>query len=58
MKLPLISRKKHEQILKDSLDAKWEECREILIIRGRLWAKNLAMYEEQIRELRYKYERS
>jgi hypothetical protein len=33
------------------MDEHWEQCRETIIIRGRLWAKNLAMYEARIKEL-------
>ena len=48
MRLPFISRRKHERLMEE----KWEQCRETLLIRGRLWAKNLAMYEKEIRNLK------
>lgn len=51
MRLPFITRKKHEQVLAQELADKWEQCRETLIIRGRLWEKDLNNYRRRIKEL-------
>ena len=47
MKLPLITRREHNRLMNEHGD----QCRETLIIRGRLWEKNLEMYEKLIKEL-------
>ena len=47
MRFPFITRAKHERLIKEQ----WEASREILIIRGRLWAENVWMLEQRIKEL-------